>query len=353
MNKYFKFNQKEGYYVEVKPEVKQFLENQFKSDQNVLSVIPSYMRRLDGFMEQVIDGNFNETMSVKELEKVTKSYFKDWMKQVMTVKDGVKFWRFKHNYKNEGVLDKIIPIWRAKGDITDPEKGRDLIIELAKLTLNYWKEEFAKGKKEIKYIDRITPEEYPTDLEFVYNGAAIFTPSGGNFSKQGYAMPRENTPRVGVDFFIPEDMVPQGWEEIYMDLITTIRHEIEHLTQSGSNVKQGKEMTSDYKLRNLIDNNKDVVRYILLPKEVDANVQGLYLKAKKWRRPYSEVVDEYIRDFLKITNKNDVAILKGLYDKRAKELNLPSIQENDPFGIKAYARELVKLTLALSWSTMP
>jgi hypothetical protein len=46
--------------------------------------------------------------------------------------DGVKFWRFKHNYKNEGVLDKIIPIWRAKGDITDPEKGRDLIIELAK-----------------------------------------------------------------------------------------------------------------------------------------------------------------------------------------------------------------------------
>jgi hypothetical protein len=46
--------------------------------------------------------------------------------------DGVKFWRFKHNYKNEGVLDKIIPIWRAKGDITDANSGRDLIIELAK-----------------------------------------------------------------------------------------------------------------------------------------------------------------------------------------------------------------------------
>jgi len=46
--------------------------------------------------------------------------------------DGVKFWRFKHNYKNEGVLDKIIPIWRAKGDITDAENGRDIILELAK-----------------------------------------------------------------------------------------------------------------------------------------------------------------------------------------------------------------------------
>ena len=46
--------------------------------------------------------------------------------------DGVKFWRFKHNYKNEGILDKIIPIWKAKGDITDPDKGRDIILELAK-----------------------------------------------------------------------------------------------------------------------------------------------------------------------------------------------------------------------------
>jgi hypothetical protein len=46
--------------------------------------------------------------------------------------DGVKFWRFKHNYKQDGILDKIIPIWRNKGDITDPEKGRDLVIELSK-----------------------------------------------------------------------------------------------------------------------------------------------------------------------------------------------------------------------------
>jgi len=46
--------------------------------------------------------------------------------------DGVKFWRFKHNYKQEGILDKVIPIWKAKGDITDPTTGRDLILELTK-----------------------------------------------------------------------------------------------------------------------------------------------------------------------------------------------------------------------------
>lgn len=54
--------------------------------------------------------------------------------------EGVKFWRFKHNYKNDGILDKIIPIWRQKGDITDPKKGRDLIIEMRKEKSNTGKE---------------------------------------------------------------------------------------------------------------------------------------------------------------------------------------------------------------------
>ena len=44
--------------------------------------------------------------------------------------DGVKFWRFKHNAKGDGAIDKIFPIFRKKGDITDVEKGRDLILSL-------------------------------------------------------------------------------------------------------------------------------------------------------------------------------------------------------------------------------
>jgi len=47
--------------------------------------------------------------------------------------DGPKFWRFKHNYKGDGPLDKIIPIIRSKGDVTDILEGRDLILSL---TLN-------------------------------------------------------------------------------------------------------------------------------------------------------------------------------------------------------------------------
>ena len=44
--------------------------------------------------------------------------------------DGIKFWRFKHNSKGDGVLDKIFPIFKNKGDITNVENGRDLIITL-------------------------------------------------------------------------------------------------------------------------------------------------------------------------------------------------------------------------------
>jgi hypothetical protein len=44
--------------------------------------------------------------------------------------DGVKFWRFKHNAKQDGVLDKIFPIFQKKGDVTDPQKGRDLTLFL-------------------------------------------------------------------------------------------------------------------------------------------------------------------------------------------------------------------------------
>ena len=49
--------------------------------------------------------------------------------------DGVKFWRFKHNWKGDGPIDKIIPIWRNKGDVTDINEGRDLILILQTVPL--------------------------------------------------------------------------------------------------------------------------------------------------------------------------------------------------------------------------
>jgi hypothetical protein len=46
--------------------------------------------------------------------------------------DGVKFWRINHSSKNDGVMDKIFSIIKAKNeDISDLENGRDLLIEIS------------------------------------------------------------------------------------------------------------------------------------------------------------------------------------------------------------------------------
>lgn len=50
--------------------------------------------------------------------------------------DGVKFWRFKDNYKGDGIFDKIVPLFKSKGDITNVEEGRDITLSLSLTTSN-------------------------------------------------------------------------------------------------------------------------------------------------------------------------------------------------------------------------
>lgn len=45
--------------------------------------------------------------------------------------EGVKFWRFNHDYRKEGIYDKIIGVLNAiKKDVTDPNTGRDLLLTI-------------------------------------------------------------------------------------------------------------------------------------------------------------------------------------------------------------------------------
>ena len=74
--------------------------------------------------------------------------------------DGVKFWRFKHNWKGDGPIDKIIPIWRNKGDVTDINEGRDLILILQAVPL-------PGGRGEYTTVSSVKPVEY---LEAISKG---------------------------------------------------------------------------------------------------------------------------------------------------------------------------------------
>jgi hypothetical protein len=56
-------------------------------------------------------------------------------------KDGVKFWRFKHNFKNQGTLDKLLPILQEyyenlQLNPTSAEEGTDLSITMTDTILN-------------------------------------------------------------------------------------------------------------------------------------------------------------------------------------------------------------------------
>lgn len=56
-------------------------------------------------------------------------------------KDGVKFWRFKHNFKNQGTLDKILPILEEytttqQADFSSEVNGTDLTITMTDSEFN-------------------------------------------------------------------------------------------------------------------------------------------------------------------------------------------------------------------------
>ncbi len=56
-------------------------------------------------------------------------------------KDGIKFWRFKHNFRNQGTLDKLLPILQDymannKADFSCPINGTDLSITMTDSEFN-------------------------------------------------------------------------------------------------------------------------------------------------------------------------------------------------------------------------
>ena len=61
--------------------------------------------------------------------------------------------------------------------------------------------------------------------------------------------------------------------------------------------------------------------YFRLEKEVDAMLQGMYLKAKKSRRPFLAVIDDYLDK--QPVNQEERKEILDLWAKRLKPLGLP------------------------------
>jgi len=106
-------------------------------------------------------------------------------------------------------------------------------------------------------------------------------------------------PLIEILLKLDPEYYPNIMSEVSMIIRDLLRHEIEHLTQSGWNTVDGKYIASDQPMRRKIETGKlPAARYFTLPKETPAMLQGMYMKAKKSRMPFKQVVNDYLDRFV-------------------------------------------------------
>jgi hypothetical protein len=205
--------------------------------------------------------------------------------------------------------------------------------ELSRLAFELIKDGYDVGKKVVDETFVVGPKDEEVDIvsddfEFDFTVQAVYTEDtytvdGG--ANAGYDDEGDEiTPLLNVRFEIPKDI---DWQTVSFDLKDVIRHELEHLTQDGANVRGGKQLADDSMLRKMIDADLlPKAAYFKLEKEVDAMLQGLYLKAKKSKQPFLATIDNYL-DKQPLTQEERKEIL-DLWAKRVKALNLPSLSSD-------------------------
>jgi hypothetical protein len=199
---------------------------------------------------------------------------------------------------NEGRYDKITNIISSK-------------------IFNQWKEDYNNGAE----ASRVN-EFFPFEGEEIDVDANIsFVPELGGLKVDGGA--NDYIDYIEVRFEVDPEKLPEFWEEISMNLKDVIRHEVEHLTHGEGDVANpAKWMEDDTLIRQIIDAKLlPPAQYFKLEKEVDANLQGMYLRAKKEKREFKDVIDTYL-DAQDITPEEKEEIL-DLWRSRLPALNLP------------------------------
>lgn len=317
-----------------------------------------HMQNLEGRLGKIGTSNTNEDDNLLEIEK--EAYlkgnitFRNWED---SVKNGTK-----KEVMAEGRYDSIVTYLTNKSI----EAIKNALIK----KLHHYKEgHFGDVNQEsnLVTVKTVLAELYPillidipddidkkfqkdTDLDFSYELKVIFIKGidrimrDGGAYKGGFDKDDEwIQPKVELEFALDPYNFPGDFEEVSAQISDVLRHEIEHLTQTGGN-ERGKSFDKDAqfggkfgtkeemqfrtKIANGVINNG--VKYLTLPSEIDANIQGLYLTAKKQKRPFVDVVDQYLYQFTDqydekgepYLTKQDVEDVKKVWGLRLKGLGI-------------------------------
>jgi hypothetical protein len=153
------------------------------------------------------------------------------------------------------------------------------------------------------YFEEVNNETIP--LKFYLSLKVQWIDGYDNFSYGGDAYNSSNPdsaepPLIEIRFEIDPLDYPNILSEVAMQLRDVLRHEIEHITQSGWNTIDSKYIESDLDLRQKIQaGDIPPFRYFMLPKEIPAMIHGLYMKAKKSRKPFRDTVYAFLESFVK------------------------------------------------------
>ena len=174
--------------------------------------------------------------------------------------------------------------------------------KLTSAVFKAWIKGYEGGMTEINYSDQIESK-----LEFDLNATIFIDKKFKGFEvidgtgADGRDDDDEGdfqTPFINIYFGINPEWLPGEWSEVYFYLADVMRHEIEHITQDGidhGNYRAGKPNEDDSQMRLLIKLGLlPQAQYMMLPKEVDANLQGLRYESKKRKESMFDAVNRYL-----------------------------------------------------------
>ena len=251
-----------------------------------------HMQNCEGRLDNINTSNTNEDGALPEIEREAyekgNMCFRNWEDSLKNPKQTI----------NEGRYDKISNT-------------------ISSQILNQWKQDFENGSSESRLEDSFETEDIMVDVD----ANISFIPGLNDLTIDGGA--ESETDYLEIRFEVDPELLPKMWSEISMNLKDVVRHEIEHLTHGeGFNLKSGKFMEDDQLIRNIIDAKMlPKAEYFKLEKEIDANLQGMYFRAKKEKLLFIDVINDYL-SAQNVTPQEKEEIL-DLWRERAKALSLP------------------------------
>jgi len=177
-----------------------------------------------------------------------------------------------------------------------------LASKLTTAVFKAWVKGYSGGMKEINYMDQVEDKlEFDLDatiyIDKKFKGFEVLDGTGADGRDEDDDGDFQ-TPFINIYFGINPEWLPGEWSEVYFHLADVMRHEMEHITQDGKdtgNYRMGKPNEDDSELRTYITMGLlPKSQYLMLPKEVDANLQGLRYEAKKRKVSMSDTVNRYL-----------------------------------------------------------